>query len=699
MSAGDDFAEDMFALALPVLNQAFASLPVSPDYEVAFYCNKRAYLFTSPMGRLRCEKVDPSRITPKIGNWCRVTMDAEAMVRLELSNFDDTVLEKMEAFGKVHAIGNPAHLELFKKELKPHQTRLNSVIVGAIGKEAESERLEACRLFLREEEEYYEWANSPDKKLRPAEPETAADGERPYPMEDAIQRWVLFSAMSTMGGNIGQSNYTSANAYLDQLSRHKRNQEYSWDTTLMWGAVAGIGMRWKAFASQDMLAATALDTLFTVREAAHVLHCVAVFQSPEWVGCQLGWYNPWSGNSQGGGYIDAGAFECSIKQELTDIHESQPVLPPDVSLDKNNYNTQEVGTTPNAELACGQTVRLIGWTMRKELNGITGELVRQMKDGKWRVRLSDGRGEKVISNDRFEVLTHSVGRDNLECTEASEAVEDQLTTSVLELHSEGQQIRGNIDLKDAFILTTTDIDKIHKEPSVAIFFRAAHPELQHCEMFTVRDSLVRLLDTVPWRVMIIRGAGNELKRFAEMCFDNMQLHALHQAAEEWPPYVESKSQALIDFLQTSRPDWTRRQINAVYGKLACIRVKSVPDLLFYLRDANNNGINDMLMVAGEKCFTKETLEQFRQCAEHMTGPLAAFLHAARPHWTTCDVFTVRIKLLHLQIGTLQDLFAHWYHHGSHNLSEVLHVDTDKSAVWDTLYALRRYADQLVSVCG
>ena len=51
----------------------------------------------------------------------------------------------------------------------------------------------------------------------------------------------------------------------------------------MWGAVGGIGMRWKAFASEDFLNDVP-DALLSIEECGKVLHCTAVYlYPPEWV--------------------------------------------------------------------------------------------------------------------------------------------------------------------------------------------------------------------------------------------------------------------------------------------------------------------------------------------------------------------------------------------------------------------------------
>merc|ERR1712048_1290788 len=54
--------------------------------------------------------------------------------------------------------------------------------------------------------------------------------------------------------------------------------------TMMWGAVAGIGMRWKAFATMDFTNETP-EMQFSIEESANVLLLAfAVKDIPEWWG-------------------------------------------------------------------------------------------------------------------------------------------------------------------------------------------------------------------------------------------------------------------------------------------------------------------------------------------------------------------------------------------------------------------------------
>merc|ERR1712032_1006501 len=103
---------------------------------------------------------------------------------------------------------------------------------------------------------------------------------------DPQHTWLMFSASSTPSGNMGQGNYTAGNAYMDALTWQARSDRglCSNPITMMWGAVAGIGMRWKAFATMDFTNETP-EMQFTIEESANVLLLAfAIKDIPEWWG-------------------------------------------------------------------------------------------------------------------------------------------------------------------------------------------------------------------------------------------------------------------------------------------------------------------------------------------------------------------------------------------------------------------------------
>ena len=66
---------------------------------------------------------------------------------------------------------------------------------------------------------------------------------------------ILFSALSTMSGSLGQATYTSSNSSLESVAFLCRlARPHIAANALMWDAVGDIGMRWKSFATDDFLA-------------------------------------------------------------------------------------------------------------------------------------------------------------------------------------------------------------------------------------------------------------------------------------------------------------------------------------------------------------------------------------------------------------------------------------------------------------
>merc|ERR1712113_305886 len=85
----------------------------------------------------------------------------------------------------------------------------------------------------------------------------------------------------------------ASNCYLDKMPYFERPETDS--VTLMWGAVGAIGMRWKAFASQDMLNANP-EALMSVMDASKVLTITtSKMDPPEWYAASF--FDEWTRQS------------------------------------------------------------------------------------------------------------------------------------------------------------------------------------------------------------------------------------------------------------------------------------------------------------------------------------------------------------------------------------------------------------------
>eukprot|EP00439_Symbiodinium_sp_Y106_P059933 s727_g8.t2 len=126
-----------------------------------------------------------------------------------------------------------------------------------------------------------------------------------------LQKTVQFTAMSTMTANMGQSNYIAANSYLDKIPGMQRPEIDA--VGLMWGAVGGIGMRFKAFASEDILNATP-ELLLTIPDSCKVL-CAAccTINPPEWFSASH--FDKFSREM----YLSPSAGQIKLEEQTTEV--------------------------------------------------------------------------------------------------------------------------------------------------------------------------------------------------------------------------------------------------------------------------------------------------------------------------------------------------------------------------------------------
>jgi len=637
----EDDEETPFERALPALNSALAGIPVTPDYNIAYYVDGRAYRVTSPGGRLQWKKVAPSEVAPQQGRWSRITMDGDALMRMEISDHSEEVVAKMAAQWKISAVGDIEQIKQFEKEMKPHGNRLDQVVAQAMDSPDDASQFRRFwQQFLEEEKSYYDWANErsgPPKGTGQVKP----DPEKPEAPDntlvaDSLQRWVLFSAMSTMTGNIGQSNYTAGNGMLDGYTFQQRQQRYSWDCTLMWGAVANIGMRWKAFASQDFLAASSAALLFTVTDAQKILYCTAIMQAPqEWIGCALGMGNPQQA-SQGGGYIDDGDTATTKHSFLypEDAPDGVVEVIPATKTAESRTEVEDTGSCPDCDVlaslqqecqqmlkeptfTAGDRVKLCNWKNRPEMNGLIGTLVRQMKDGKWRVRMDNNMGDKIMTAVH---ITHETAADGLEVQSDVAApntrkADDSSSASTITKRLNRSDEENTLPAKQN-VDTAPGDDKA--QSSLATMLHVARPDWKAQEVKAAADKLARVqIDSMPSLVIILRSKGvkglNEmLKAAGEKFFTADTLSAIRRTAD-------GDAVRIIDFLRDVRPDWKEHEIDSILDRLSTIHINSLSELFTQLRNSVSP-LNDVLKSAGEKTFTAETLRALQKRSAEVAAP-------------------------------------------------------------------------------
>ncbi|CAE8587620.1 unnamed protein product, partial [Polarella glacialis] len=260
-------------------------------------------------------------------------------------------------------------------------------------------------------------------------------GQKPCVLK--LQKTVQFSAMSTMAANMGQANYIAANSYLDKIPNFQRPEIDA--VALMWGAVGNIGMRFKAFASADVLNATP-EMLLSISDASKVL-CVTCtrMDPPEWYSAahfdemtRQYFLQPQAGVIKQEGKVEA-AFSAPAEVHSSwaddNLTRDRAALKDRTDVDRRpvpeNHNAQSSFQSPlgapsslgplggwpslvrgsadsTVHLAEGTRVRLAGLRAK---NGLTGVLVQQFGDGKWKVKLDDGSGNALLRSGFFEAIS------------------------------------------------------------------------------------------------------------------------------------------------------------------------------------------------------------------------------------------------------------------------------------------------------
>jgi hypothetical protein len=226
---------------------------------------------------------------------------------------------------------------------------------------------------------------------------------------------VFFSGFGTVLGTIGQANYLAANSLLDRIHwTDKPDNEYS---TLMWGGVGGqVGMRYKAFGSMDALNA-APENLLTMDDARRILQMVTTCGAPEWMAGSASDY--WSrenmlrlsaGYGTGGGWKPPGEdAHVPLDKQLNVQGERK-----DLGVTKPKVDTAEIGQGPlggwnfarslvgegaeeklNLEIVEGARVMLTGLDLKRK-NGTTGIVIKQMSNGRWKVKMDDDSGFALL---------------------------------------------------------------------------------------------------------------------------------------------------------------------------------------------------------------------------------------------------------------------------------------------------------------
>lgn len=266
--------------------------------------------------------------------------------------------------------------------------------------------------------------------------------ESRQPILSNMWGWLLFSAGSTMMGNMGQSNYSASNQVLDALTMTMRQISHpnAMPMTLMWGAVGNLGMRWKAFASADQLlkADNVDEVMLQPVEASVILRHLFSGVAPEWLlgskfdaataayitSAPFRIPDPW-GQGRGGGTIDFHDTTFA-KEEKDDRHgesdsgdsdtSSVPPLEECASQVQANIASDRSSSgldgqqrpkhaTRSAWLHEGRRVQIHRLERNSNMNGAKATLIEEVDGSKWRVRIDGINGDKLVRLENLMTLT------------------------------------------------------------------------------------------------------------------------------------------------------------------------------------------------------------------------------------------------------------------------------------------------------
>ena len=84
---------------------------------------------------------------------------------------------------------------------------------------------------------------------------------------------------------------------------------------------------------------------------------------------------------------------------------------------------------------------------------------------------------------------------------------------------------------------------------------------------------------------------------------------------------------LYDFLKAARPEWKRKDVQAVAVKLSRVGIWTSPELIEALQNRDVLGnLNCRLRAVGQKAFSSDTLTALRRCSREL--PLPASLESS-----------------------------------------------------------------------
>mmetsp|Transcript_36050 Transcript_36050/g.67055 ORF Transcript_36050/g.67055 Transcript_36050/m.67055 type:complete len:361 (-) Transcript_36050:133-1215(-) len=357
---------------------------------------------------------------------------------------------------------------------------------------------------------------------------------------------------------------------------------------MMWGAVTGIGMRWKAFASQDFLAKDEnfAAMLIYYNEAQTGLGYILRGFAPEWVSVALfdpqtlafikskevvRHPDPW-GFAKGKGLGRGGGLSFDNEDSSLDVYEK---------------NSQQVES--DEWLIPGRRVEICGLLKSPDMNGMKCTLVEEVDDEKWQVRLDGDLGDKLI-----KVANMKSFHDKPITAEDHSTKEFSLAGTF----TEWMPMDMHWDSEAKCHMLEFNIDKLKCPAGFDIAKGKAAP-------------IAWKKRTAQWK--ITEPGKYQVKSFCKDGGRFQRIDITRVGEVEVP--VPEEGLRLREMLRNARPSWTDKELASVQEKLAKVEITTVSDFLEAIKPKKSGGLGDRLKEVGEKAFSGETMKAFREYAK------------------------------------------------------------------------------------
>lgn len=602
---------------LDCLNKVLSEMPVSAGYNLMVTIAGRSYVIVSDRtGKLEVSIPDAGlpTIQALAKVQARILVDADAVKHFDplKPGWDEDMLAKR----KLLLEGDITQLTSFHDDIGPYVGKLQAGIEKAGGPSAAviaDARHELANIARRvKDSELESW----DQEL--AAVETEAPTEHGFRSEiQGAWGWVFFSAMSTMTGNMGQGNYTAANSTLDTLTFRLRicKAEGMMPITMMWGPVGGLGMRWKAFASQDQLAAVenSDEVLMTPFEAQTVLHFIVSGASCEWTAASLF-------DKPTFDFLTNGAMQLAVMKKAPWFKEQVKV---DSLKGEGGGLTFKDGESSGAilpmmeetsagalQLCPGRRVELHSLVNAAHMNGVRGTVIDELSNGKWRVRMDNSQEDKILKSENLRTFFSTALSSNKAVCAYSIAgswsewtPQDLSWDPILQCHRLDVEIAED-GLAEFSIALGQAGNK--KWKSVSHQWTLGDTKGNYrIKLFLKENGAIKQLD--------IQRLDDVLPKLIEEA-TSLSERSTRAVSDRQADVGESDEEKLRRVLRDACPSWTCETIDDALSKFAKVQIHTVSDLLTSLT-ANRGRLNVRLKLAGEQPFNSDIVQAMRKHAE------------------------------------------------------------------------------------